>query len=54
MSKRKIKPIKYESGPVVKTTKAGVIPNQKKLPVVGSGRNRPAKGFNQITKEWSQ
>lgn len=52
MAKRKIKPIKYESHPVGKTTKPGVIPNQKKLPVVGSGRNRPAKGY--VNGKWEQ
>ena len=37
-----------------KGTKKGVKPNAAKLPVVGSGRNKPAKGYNQTTKVWEQ
>jgi len=34
-------------------TRKGTRPNDsKKLPVIGSGKNKPAKGFNPITKEW--
>lgn len=34
-----------------KTTKPGTPPNQsKKLPVIGSGRNRPAKGY--VNGQW--
>lgn len=36
-------------------TRKGIKPNDsKKEPVIGSGRNRPAKGFNQETKTWNQ
>lgn len=38
--------------PPRKTTKRGVIPNEKKLPVPGSGRNRPAKGYK--NGKWEQ
>lgn len=37
-----------------KTTKRGVIPNAKKNPTPGSGRNKPAKGYNPKTKTWNQ
>ena len=38
-----------------KTMKPGKAPPPgKQLPKIGSGRNRPAKGFNQITKEWKR
>ena len=37
-----------------KTTKRGVIPNAKKNPKPGSGRNRPAKGYNSEMKTWNQ
>ena len=37
------------------TMKPGKAPPPgKQLPKIGSGRNRPAKGFNQITKEWKR
>lgn len=36
-------------------TRKGIRPNDsKKSPVIGSGRNRPAKGYNPATKEWNQ
>ena len=54
MSKKKQNSIKYESHPVGKTTKPGIVPNRKKLPKIGSGRNRATQRFNQITKKWSR
>ena len=51
--KKKSKKIDYELARPVKGQRKGTPPNQsKKNPIPGSGRNRPAKGFNQITKEW--
>ena len=36
-------------------TRPGTRPNASKKPAVpGSGRNRPAKGFDPQTKTWSQ
>jgi hypothetical protein len=36
-------------------SRKGTIPNTaKKQPIAGSGRNRPAKGYNQVTKTWEQ
>ena len=36
-----------------KTTKKGTKPNPSKFPrVPGSGRNRPAKGYDPVTKTW--
>jgi hypothetical protein len=37
-----------------KTTRKGTRPNDsKKRPVIGSGRNRPADGYDPITKTWN-
>lgn len=53
MSKRKLK--NGNQTLPRQTMKPGTTPPPgKSLPVVGSGRNRPAKGFNQITKKWEQ
>jgi len=35
-------------------TRKGVKPNERKPRVPGSGRNRPAKGYNPETKEWER
>lgn len=40
--------------PPKKTTKRGIIPNEKQLPKIGSGRGRPAKGYNQKIGQWEQ
>lgn len=38
-----------------KLTKRGVVPSTPAKPKVpGSGRNRPAKGYDQVTKTWNQ
>ena len=36
-------------------TRPGTPPNASKKPaVIGSGRNRPAKGYDPVTKTWHQ
>jgi len=36
-------------------TRKGVKPNPPKKPAVpGTGRNRPAKGYDPVTKTWKQ
>ncbi len=36
-------------------TRPGTSPNTSKKPaVIGSGRNRPAKGYDPVTKTWHQ
>lgn len=36
-------------------TRRGIRPNDSKKPATpGTGRNRPAKGFDPITKTWNQ
>jgi hypothetical protein len=36
-------------------TRKGTKPNNPKKPAVpGTGRNKPAKGYNPVTKEWHQ
>lgn len=36
-------------------TRKGTRPNDSKKPAVpGSGRNRPAKGYNPVSKTWNQ
>ena len=38
-----------------KLTKAGVKPNSPSKPKVpGSGRNRPTKGYDPVTKTWNR
>lgn len=45
---------KYSSPSHHSRTRKGTRPNDsKKQPVPGSGRNRPAKNYNQDTKSWS-
>jgi hypothetical protein len=37
------------------STKKGTLPNpSKKTAVPGTGRNRPAKGYDPVTKTWHQ
>lgn len=36
-------------------TRKGTLPNNTaKSPVIGSGRNKPAKGYDPVTKTWNQ
>jgi hypothetical protein len=35
-------------------TRPGVRPNQKKRQIPGTGRGKPAKGYNPETKEWDR
>ena len=46
---------KYAAPTKASRTTAGTRPNDSAKPAVpGSGKNRPAKGFDPITKTWNQ
>ena len=46
---------KYELPKKRSKTRKGTRPNDSALPaVIGSGRNRPAKGYDPVTKTWHQ
>jgi len=46
---------KYPAPSHHSNTKPGTRPNaSKKHGVPGTGRNRPAKGYNPITKDWER
>jgi hypothetical protein len=50
----------FGESPKNHSTKKGTQPNPTTAPkvvngvIVHPGRNRPAKGFNQVTREWEQ
>ncbi len=45
----------FDEGHPKQPTRKGTRPNDsKKRRVPGSGKNRPAKGYNPITKTWNQ
>ena len=47
-----MKPL-YEKPKKHSKTKPGTVPHAKKKGWTPSTRNRPAKGYNPVTKEWT-